>query len=206
MPISRAREVFNTILREEGKAAHREEQRLKLEADLSKKRLGSIVLLQVVELFKKIGGDGEEELLKKLDKFISYGLSFVFGEAFTFKSMMVTDGKDVRLQFKIVQGDRVVDIEDACGGGLVEVVSLLMQVFFIVMGKGRFAPFLLLDTALIQLSDDYISHMSELLREISYGVGIQIVLLTHARNFGEAADVVYNFTQIEGKTSVERVK
>lgn len=206
MSVSRAREIFNVILREEGKAAYREEQRLKLEEDLSKKRLGNTVLLQVVELFKKIGGDGEEELLKKLDKFISYGLSFVFGETFTFKSLMNTDGKDVRLEFKIVQGDKTVDIEDACGGGIVEIVSLLMQVFFIVMGKGRFAPFLLLDTALIQLSDSYVLKMSALLHEICHGVGIQVILVTHTNTFGDAADVVYNFTQKEGKTSVERVK
>jgi len=198
--------ILDFIKAEKVKVAYREDQKTKLALSIEDKRRGSTTLLQVVELFKKLGGENETELLSRLDKFISFGLSFVFEEDLSFVSHLNIEGKDVKLEFLVKKKDHLVAVENAYGGGLLEVVSILMQVFFIIMGRGVFAPFLLLDTALVNLSDAYVMKMSSLLRDICYGTKIQIILTSHTSQFSSAADMCYVFSQEDGKTIAERKK
>ena len=199
--------IKSIVLKEKTRQEFREEQRTKLLLDVETKRSDSEILLKVVELFKILGGETESELLTKLDKFVSFGLSFIFGEEYSFVSVLNVAGKDVRLDFKVKKGSgELLDITKACGGGIAEVVSLLLRLFFIIMDKDENAPFLMLDTALINLSDIYASRMSLLLKDICYGLGIQIILLTHTFQFAEFADHNYELLQENGRTISRRIK
>lgn len=195
------------VSREKHRQEYRKEQIVKLELAVVDKKKDSDILLKVAELFKSLGGESEIDLLKKLDQFVSGGLSFIFGESYTFKSFLNVSGKDVRLDFTVNKdGKDLSTVEDSCGGGVVDVVGLLLRLFFIVSMKDSVMPFLILDTALIQLSDEFVPRMSKLLKDVCDGLGIQLVLITHTNLFGEFADALYEFSQEHGKTISKRLK
>lgn len=184
----------------------REQERVRLELERGEKEQVSKVLLQVGELFKSLGGQTQEDLLRSLGKFISYGLSAVFSEEYVFVPVMGVEGKEIRVDFFIETGDLKCGITNAKGGGVAEVVSILLQVFFLVALKERFAPFLLLDTAMVHISEHYHASVSSLLKELSDKLGIQVVLIANINAYGAYADKVYHFTQEGGKTIVEQEK
>jgi predicted ATPase len=198
--------ALDYVRREKTRVEVKEAEITTLSIKSGEKTEENVILAKVGDLFKQLGGANEEELLRKIEQFVTYGLQRVFGEEFRFVVLMEQTGKDVKVEFKLRRGESLIDIVDACGGGIAEVVGLLLQLFFVLMTKDRFAPMLFLDTALVHLSDDYIDKMSLLLRSICYDLGVQVVLCTHSKNFGNSADKLYTFSQIDGKTQVEVVK
>ena len=158
-----------------------------------------------VELFKQIGGENEREILERIQDFISYGLRSVFGSDYQFIVEMRTEGKELKVDFGIRTGDLSTTVVGAKGGGLAECVSILLQIFFVLVDRSL-SRFVVLDAALIHLSEKYCKNMSHLLSEICSKTDIQILLLAHMGDYGEYADTLYEFTQVGGKTKARRIK
>jgi len=168
----------------------------------TKKQLKEIYV-QVAELFKQLGGQQQETLIKEISRFVNFGLRNVFGNEYTFIADIRVDTSNVTVDFRIKTADVESPLIDAKGGGVVEVVSILLQIFFLIVLKSTLTPVLILDTALIHLSDEYHSKMSRLLSQLCQKFDIQIILFTHSGEYGDCADKLYRFYQIDGRTQVE---
>jgi len=166
----------------------------------------STVLLSITELFKQLGGESEEQVLRKIQDFVSYGLSLVFGADYSFIANLGFEGKDLKVETYVVTKELQSDVVNAKGGGVAEVVSILLQLFFVFVSKGTLSQFIILDASLIHLSEKYWKNMSRLLQEISNKLHLQVLLLAHAGDYGEYADTLYEFSQKDGQTQVRRVK
>jgi hypothetical protein len=203
----RVKSLLEYVRKEQTKRELKESQITTLQLTVEDKKKSSEILLKVLDLFKKLGGENEEDLLRKIERFVSFGLGRIFGAGVSFVIQMETQGKDLRVDFLVKQKEREADVINACGGGVAEVVGILLQLFFVVMkGKGKDQLFLL-DTSLVHLASDvYVKRMSQLLKEISGQLNVQTVLLTHTNLYGDLADVCYKFSQEDGKTQVEVVK
>lgn len=177
----------------------------KLLLDVDEKKNLTTTLLEVVELYKELGGQSENDLLNKMKDFVTYGIGVVFGSQYSFVPSISYEGKDLRVDFDIETGDLRTKVIGAKGGGLAEVVSILLQVFFLLVDT-KAARFLVLDAALIHLSERYWKSMSQLLSEVCNKTDIQILLMAHSGDYGEYADVLYEFTQVKGETKSRRIK
>jgi hypothetical protein len=199
-------QLISVAEREKMRKEVKETEKTKLLLSVDEKKSLSTVLLQVAEFFKTLGGEQEQELLNKLEMFVSYGLSTVFGASYQFVTQLGVEGKDLKVDFFIRTNDLQSDVAGAKGGGVAEVVSILLQLFFVIAMRGVLCPFLLLDTAMVHLSEKYHANMSTLLKELAEKLKIQVVLLAHSGEYGESADRLYRFTQRDGKTIAEVVK
>jgi len=194
------------VNREAVKVSVQEVEKVKLEISVKDKEELTTILSMVVELFKQMGGSHERELLIKLEQFVNYGLSIVFGENNKFLAEFRSEGKDVHVDFLIESNMARCDVVEAKGGGLAEVVSILLQFFFVIVVRGKIAPIFVMDTALVNLSDAYCEKASELLKELCDKLDLQLIFLTHSKDFGKFADKLYEFSQEDGKTIVRCVK
>jgi len=183
-----------------------EQEKIRLEISADDKKESNEILLKVVELFKNLGGDHEATILSKLEKFVSYGLSSVFGERNLFKTLLSTEGKDLKVDFYVDVEGIPCSVTDAKGGGVAEVVSLLLQLFFVVAAGDKTSPILILDTAMVHLSEHYHRNMSALMRELAHKLKLQVILMAHSGEYGEFADTLYHFSQVDGKTKAKRIK
>lgn len=191
------------LQQERAKTEVHETEKVKLRTELDVRHKDSTVLLQVMELYKQLGSGSQETLLKNLGRFVTYGLQVVFGENYGFSPTLRMDGKDLKVEFFVETDELRSGVAEAKGGGVAEVVGLLLQVFFIVVLREKYASILILDTPMVHISDSYRPKVSALLQELSEKLSIQVVLLANTSEFGEYADKVYEFTQEEGKTVVE---
>lgn len=182
-----------------------ETERRKLLLKVEDKKELTAILLKVAEVFKQLGGDSEAQILEKVQSFVSYGLSAVFGQGYSFVATMGQEGKDIRVDFYIETEGLRSRVLGAKGGGVAEVTSILLQIFFVLVDK-KISRFLVLDAALIHLSERYWKNMSQLLSEICHQTDIQILLMAHAGDYGEYADTLYRFSQKKGKTIAEKIK
>lgn len=202
---ARVDKTLSAIQAEQIKKRAWEVERRKILLGVENRRELTGILLQVVELYKELGGENEQQVLERVQDFVSYGLSAVFGEGYKFLTKIRTEGRELRVEFGIETNGLQTSVIGAKGGGVAEVVSILMQLFFILVDKSL-SRFVILDAALIHLSERYWKNMSQLLSEICSKSDIQILLMAHAGDYGAYADVLYEFTQREGKTKSRRIK
>jgi hypothetical protein len=202
---ARVDSILATIRAEQIKKRAWEVERRKLLLGVDNRRELTGILLQVVELYKELGGENEQQVLERVQDFVSYGLSAVFGDNYQFITKMRTEGKELKVDFGIRTDGLQTGVVGAKGGGLAEVVSILIQLFFVLVDKSL-SRFVVLDAALIHLSEKYWKNMSQLLAEICNKSDIQILLMAHTGDYGAYADVLYEFTQKEGKTKARRIK
>lgn len=84
---------------------------------------------------------------------------------------------------------------ESFGGGPSSMASLVIRLLTIIRLK-RY-PILLLDETLLAISDEYVLATSQLLRELSSKMGLDVVLVTHKPAFAEHADQAYRCSCVE---------
>jgi len=201
--LSRLEEV---VRQEKAKADVIETQLTRLSLDKTDKELYTQTLLKVAELYKSIGGETQDSLMQKVSTFVTFGLRAVFGDDYRFITHTSSEGKDVKLDFAIETREMESSVSEAKGGGVSEVVSILLQLFFVVALGEDYAPFVFLDTAFVHISSVYRPRVSALLLELSRKLQIQILIIVNDNSYSDYADKVYRFAQERGKTIVEQEK
>lgn len=90
------------------------------------------------------------------------------------------------------------------GGGLADVISTALRATFLVLSGNRLI--LLLDEPFKFLSEDLQNHCSIMLKTISEELGIQIIMVSHLSEMKDIADSIIYVTQVDGISSIIKVK
>ena len=147
----------------------------------------------VESLYKQILDNLLGHSFKSIENLITDGLATVYGEH--------------RLRFKLEPVDKrgmytvvisTVDVttgvegpaEDTFGGAVVQVESFLLRIVFLI--KTGMVPLLVLDESFNCVSSGYLSNLSNLLKDICNKFNLDILLVTHQREFIDTADKVFN--------------
>lgn len=85
---------------------------------------------------------------------------------------------------------------ESFGGGPATVASLVLRIITILRLK-RF-PLLMLDEALLAVSDEYTDQTSRFLARLADKLGIDVLLVTHNHSFLNHANTAYRFESTEG--------
>lgn len=167
------------------------------------------ILGEVTEVLQHLVSLKREEVQTKIENLVTYGLRTIFEEDLTFKIDTGTRAKQTTMEFKVVhsvKGQQVeTDILNAHGGGLIQVVALLLRIVVLLFARPAPRRVLILDESLAHLSRDYLGNAGELLKQLSERLKIQVLMVTHSPEFIEYADRVYEFSQKDGVTQVSSV-
>lgn len=133
----------------------------------------------------------------KLTKLLNAGLSVLYGKDYrikrTGKGLNVSDGY---VETPLIGGR---------GGGLAEVVGLLVRVMAIARGRGGEMRTLLVDEPLKGIDSETCTRAAGFLHEIAPKLGMNVVIITRQDEFKEFADGIYEVKRVDGKTSVEEI-
>lgn len=128
--------------------------------------------------------------LDSLAELLNFGLRAVYPRQV--KALVTTTVSAGRpnLEITLQDGDtEPVDPASAHGGGLAQILGLLIRALLIVAtGKRRL---LVLDEAFSAVSDDLQEPLSSLLRALSHDLGFQVLAITHDERLAAAADLRY---------------
>jgi DNA repair exonuclease SbcCD ATPase subunit len=85
---------------------------------------------------------------------------------------------------------------DASGGGSVDVASFALRVAFMSMENPPSRKVLILDEPFRFVSPDLQHKCSEMIREISQRMGLQVIMISHAENIIDSADKVFEVVKV----------
>lgn len=155
-------------------------------------------LLSSIDLMKQLIDILSREQINQLRDLISYGLATIFHDRSYSIDIQVSESRSVKqATFFLVEtlSDGTVirsDFRDSIGGGILSVVGLIIQVYYILYYNQY--PILFMDEALSQISTTYLPSVLEFIDQLSVKKNFKFVLITHDTRLIEYGKRVYSVT------------
>ncbi len=153
-------------------------------------------LLSSIEVMKQLIEALSREQINALKDLISYGLKTIFVDRDYSLDIVISESRNVKqANFFLVEtlADGSVlksEFRDAIGGGVLAVVGLIIQVYYIIYFSQR--PILFMDEALSQISTQYIGPVLEFINQLAEQKHFKFVLVSHDDRFIEYGRRVYS--------------
>lgn len=93
--------------------------------------------------------------------------------------------------FAVADEGAELDLVDELGGGIADVVALVLRIAFLTLHRPRIRPFLVLDEPLKHLWSGYQPHAAKFLKQVCAELGITLLVVTHQKELAEFADQVF---------------
>jgi DNA repair exonuclease SbcCD ATPase subunit len=150
-------------------------------------------------ILSQLGEDRQREAQEQIELLVSQGLQKIFGSNLNFKVQQSVKGKTPVVEFLIqttLPDGRVreADILSAMGGGIAAVAGFLLRLVVLLLDKSRKSAIIVLDETFAHVSDSYLPVLAEFLREVVDKAKVQIIMVTHQKDFAEVADKAYRYS------------
>lgn len=156
------------------------------------------VLKKVEELFKYLLDKNVHRYAESFSDVVTEGLQFVFHDQnLSFQVNVDKKHGGIWVEFETSNQQFEGQPLESFGGGVASVESLILRL--LVLLKKDLARYLILDESLAALSSEYVDRMSDFISHLSEKFDVDILLVTHNREFAEHADHVYRAEQIDGR-------
>jgi chromosome segregation ATPase len=169
-------------------------------------------LLKVEELFRALMDQLVVKQVRALEAIVTDGLQTIFfDQDLHFESDIETKYNKVAIDFQIREGaaDDPLMVRgrplDSFGGGTSSVAALILRVLTVL--KLKRLPFLILDEALLAVSDEYIAPTGKFLKALAQTMNLHFLLITHKSAYCDHSDRAYQgYQEAVGEQRVLRVK
>jgi DNA repair exonuclease SbcCD ATPase subunit len=142
----------------------------------------------------------QKDLEYRITNIVTMALSAVFTDPYEFKVEFVTRRNQTECDMYFVRDGNDCDPMDSSGGGALDIASLALRMAIWSIKKTR--AIMILDEPAKFLSRDMQDKASEMLKELSDKLGIQMVVISHIPEMISAADRVINVENINGVSKV----
>lgn len=152
---------------------------------------------------QEVANDVQKDLEYRITSIVSMALASVFPDPYEFKVEFVTRRNQTECDMYFVRGDNDCDPLDSSGGGAIDIASLALRMAIWSIKKTRAIQ--ILDEPCRFLSRDMQSKASEMLKELSSKLGIQLIVVSHIPELMDAADRVINVENTNGISKVTMI-
>jgi len=171
------------------------------------------ILEEVARLFQKFSEREHRNIQDKFEMLISYALSIIFeGQFKSFKFINSIERNQFTIKpvltFMYEDKEVTTDIMSSHGGGVSNIVGFLLKLLVLVFQSKKYRPVLFLDESFANLSAEYVPLIAKVINKLvtELGKDLQIILVTHQKEFIDYADRVYRFSKPKYKTVIEKMK
>ena len=154
-----------------------------------------------------VAQETQNQLKFRIEDIVNMALETCFPDEYSFElNFNVSRGKtDCELVFLSRKTGREVDPMNASGGGVVDVACFALRTACYVLEQG-IDDVIVLDEPMKFVSEDLRERVCEVIKNLSWKLGIQFIIVTHIPEFVEIADRVFKVHKGEdGRSVVERV-
>lgn len=157
----------------------------------------STVLKHLVDIMIK-------DEISKMAGLITYGLKTIFYDQDLKFSPVITKKND-KVHIELKTRNKNIEGEFGSFGGSVAVIeSFLLRILCLL--KMNLAKLILLDETFASVGSEYIPNTSQLISELSKKLGLDILLVTHQREFQQYANRVYRVKDSANGLVIEKLK
>lgn len=168
-----------------------------LKINIERDSKASVVLKHLLDIMVK-------NEITRMAALITYGLKSIFDDQdLTFLPDKKEKAGKINIELKTVCDGIEGDFK-SFGGSVAVIESFLMRILCVL--KKNLARFMLLDETFAPVGEEYVANTAKLISELSKKIGIDILLVTHQKEFKHNADRVYRVKESKKGLAMERVK
>lgn len=160
-------------------------------------------LLKARSIVQIVAEQTQKKLEYHISNLVSMALASVFPEPYIFQLRFVQKRNKTEAELIFSKnGNETDDILNSGGGGVADIASIALRISLWSIKKTR--PTLILDESLKFLhSPEYQEKASQMLKEVSEKLGLQIIIVSDQQNILEYADKVIKIVNYNGVSKVE---
>jgi ABC-type cobalamin/Fe3+-siderophores transport system ATPase subunit len=160
-------------------------------------------LLKARSIVQIVAEQTQKKLEYHISNLVSMALASVFPEPYAFQLRFVQKRNKTEAELIFSKnGNETNDILNSGGGGVADIASIALRISLWGIKKTR--PTLILDESLKFLhSPEYQEKASQMLKEVSEKLGLQIIIVSDQQNILEYADKVIKIVNYNGISKVE---
>ena len=180
-----------------------QDQYKKLQNDLKKTKVILFRKEKALEIVKTVALRTQNQLQFHLSDMVSAGLNSVFDEEYDFKILFeIKRGKtECRLFFE--KNGHLVDPLNFSGLGEADIAAFCLRCASWSMSK-EYRNLLILDEPFKHLSVNYHEKAGAMVKLLSKQLNLQIIMVTHSKEFTKYADRVFNVTKTNNNSNVNQ--
>jgi len=144
----------------------------------------------------------QDELCFHISELVTLALEAVFPDPYKFVLEFVLRRGKSEADLYFLKGKERVHPTTASGGGAVDVAAFALRVSLWSLKRPRTRNVLILDEPFRFLSEDLQPKASQMLKEISERLKLQMIIVTHEYQLLESADKVFDVKMKKGISSV----
>lgn len=179
------------------------EEKEKLEREKTELSAKMDNLLKARSVVQIVAEQTQKKLEYHISNLVSMALASVFPEPYIFNLRFVQKRNKTEAELVFTKnGNETDDILNSGGGGVADIASIALRISLWSIKKTR--PTLILDESLKFLhSPEYQEKASQMLKEVSQKLGLQIIMVSDQRNILEYADKVISVVNKNGTSMIE---
>lgn len=149
----------------------------------------------------------QERFKEKVETLVTTAIRAVFDRPFKFVLEFERKRNKLECRPVIKEGDVEYVPKDDMGGGIIDVLSFALRVVMWSLQRPRTRNVIVLDEPMKYVGKgELLDRAGRMLREVSKGLGIQLILVTHEPQLIEIADRAYSVRHNGKKSVVDLVK
>jgi len=142
--------------------------------------------------------------IERMSGLITYGLKSIFDDQnLVFSPEMTKKGGKIYIDLKTSNNGIEGDFE-SFGGSVAVIESFLLRILCVL--KKNLAKLMLLDETFAAVGEEYIANTSNLIKELSKKLELDVLLVTHQKDFQQNADHIYRVKESKNGLIMENLK
>lgn len=105
--------------------------------------------------------------------------------------------------FAVLDNGMELDLVDELGGGICDMVAMVLRIAFLSLCRPKLTSLLVLDEPLKHLAANYQPAAGRFLKQVCHELGIVMLITTHSKELSDQADQLFRADNINGICSVE---
>lgn len=158
----------------------------KADMDLSHKALA---------ILQKVGQETQQALEYRISELVNLALTAVFDEPYTLKPKFEVKRGQTECRLVFEKDGQEYNPIDAAGGGVVDIAAFALRLTCLTLIKPKPRRLLILDEPFRFLSSDLQPKASDMLKELSTRLGIQVIMVTHNSELIQNADRIFTVSR-----------
>ena len=142
----------------------------------------------------KVGEETQQEIKKYIEDSVTFALQTVYGSNYYFVVQFLHDKRDQsEVKFFLGKNNKLYEPrKDTISGGATDICAFSLRMVLYTLEDPDPAPILILDEPFKNVSPGYIPFVSEMVKELSNMLNLQIIISTHTDEIIDLADnIIY---------------
>ena len=129
--------------------------------------------------------------------------SIFFDRNYAFKLIHDVKRGAAAVTFAVVENGQEMDLVDDLGGGIADVVALVLRIAFVNLYRPAVRQLLILDEPTRMIAECYQPYVARFVKQVCKELGMTVFLVTHSEALVKEADQVFQAKNIDGVCVVE---